>query len=58
MAGVLTRLLRGFLYGVAPLDPLTFALAPLTIALIALAACAVPARRALKIDPMTSLREE
>ena len=54
----LTRVLRSQLYGVSPTDPLTFAFACAGLALTALAACYVPARRAMRIQPVTALREE
>ncbi|HTX77793.1 MAG TPA: FtsX-like permease family protein [Terracidiphilus sp.] len=50
------RLLRGFLYGVRPSDPLTLSSVALFIALIALCASYLPARRAAAIDPMEALR--
>jgi putative ABC transport system permease protein len=46
----LTRLMRGLLFGVSPLDPLTFAVAPLLLVAVALLACYTPARRAAKTD--------
>jgi putative ABC transport system permease protein len=57
-AAVLTRLLRGLLYGVAPVDPATFAVAAALIGAIALAAAYLPARRASRIEPLAALREE
>jgi len=57
-AALLTRLLRGLLYGVAPVDPGTFAVAAALIGAIALAAAFFPARRASRIEPLAALREE
>ena len=53
-----TRALRGFLYGVQPLDPATLAAVVAVLALVALAACWLPARRAARVDPMVALRSE
>ena len=52
------RLLRGFLFEVNPLDPLTFCAVPVLMLLLALVAAWVPAQRAASIDPMLALRSE
>jgi putative ABC transport system permease protein len=49
-------MLATFLYGVSARDITTFATVPLLLALAALTACYVPARRAARADPMTALR--
>ena len=53
-----SRVLESLLYGVATDDPLTFLLAPLVLAAVALAACWPPARRATRVDPMRMVRFE
>lgn len=53
-----TRLLQETLYEVSPLDPLVFAAVSAFFAAVALLACLVPARRALRIDPIAALRAE
>jgi predicted permease len=55
---MVTRFLVHLLYGVGPADPMTFAVIPLLLLGVALGAGYLPARRALKIDPMIALRIE
>jgi predicted permease len=53
-----TRLMAGVLFGIQPLDAVSFALAPVLLLAVAVAACLVPARRAATTDPVIALRAE
>jgi ABC-type antimicrobial peptide transport system permease subunit len=58
VAVALTRMMKSWLFGVSPTDPLTFAAAALLLTIVALLSCWIPARRATKVDPITALRFE
>jgi putative ABC transport system permease protein len=53
-----TRVVSALLYGVAPRDPVTFAAVGILFVFVAVLACGVPARRAMRVDPLVALRYE
>jgi putative ABC transport system permease protein len=55
---IVSHLMAGLLYGVRPTDPLTFAGVALLLIGVALLACYIPARRAIRVDPLTALRHD
>jgi predicted permease len=55
---IVSRLMAGLLYGVRPTDPLTFLSVALLLMSVALPACYIPARRAMRVAPMVALRHE
>ena len=57
-AALTGRLLRALLFGVSAVDPGTFAGVAALLAVMALAACLLPARRAMRVDPLVAIREE
>lgn len=57
-AFVLTRVMANFLFGVNARDPITFTTVAGLLVAVSLSACCLPARRAMKVDPMMSLRHE
>jgi len=57
-AVIIPGLLRGFLFGVKPTDPVSFAVVALLLAGTALLACYIPGQRAMRVDPLVALRHE
>jgi putative ABC transport system permease protein len=57
-AAALTRLMGGLLFGVTPLDGLTYGAVTAILITAASIACYIPARRALRVDPTTALRAD
>jgi hypothetical protein len=53
-----TTLMTGLLFGVRATDPITFVAIALLLAIVALLACLLPARRAMQVDPLVALRRE
>jgi putative ABC transport system permease protein len=53
-----TQVMRSMLFGLSAIDPATYCGVALLLAVVALLACWAPARRAVKVDPMTALRCE
>jgi putative ABC transport system permease protein len=52
------RAMGGLLYGLSPGDPITFVVVPVTLAVVVLLATWLPARRAVRLDPVATLRSE
>ena len=57
-AAGLTRLMSTLLYGITPLDPMTYAVVPVILAIATVLASYLPARRAVSVDPVEALRAE
>jgi predicted permease len=57
-AVALSRLVQSLLYGVSPSDPTTYGLVAGVITMVAIAACVVPMRRAIRVDPLEAIRAE
>jgi putative ABC transport system permease protein len=55
---IVAKLMGGLLYGLSPSDPVTFVIAPIVLAVVVLVATYLPARRAVKLDPIAALRSE
>jgi len=57
-AAALTRAMSKLLIGVSPTDPMTYTVVAIVLSGVTLLACWIPARRALRVDPMVALRDE
>jgi ABC-type antimicrobial peptide transport system permease subunit len=57
-AAALTRLLSTLLYGISPLDPVTYAAVPVVLVIATVLASYLPARRAASVDPVEALKVE
>jgi ABC-type antimicrobial peptide transport system permease subunit len=58
MAAALARAMTALLYRTEPFDPWTFVACPIILLIVSLVACAVPARRAARVEPLIALRTE
>jgi putative ABC transport system permease protein len=57
-AAAVTRFMQSMLFGIAPLDVVSFTAAPAVLLLVAAAACLIPARRAATLSPVAALRQD
>ena len=57
LAAISAPMMASLLYGVRPIDPLVFLSVPLVFLFVAFLASSIPARRALRVDPVVALRE-
>ena len=58
IAAAMSGAIKSMLFGVAPLDPWTLVAAAAVLLIVALLACVLPARQALRVDPATTLKAE
>jgi putative ABC transport system permease protein len=54
----LTRLIRNLLFQITPTDPVTYSAVSVILVVVVLLACCIPARRAMRVEPMAALRYE